>query len=57
MAKHKYEKKSVIDVVGNLDIREDKVVVIIDDVEYDFDEIVKSAIGTEIHFKSDLIED
>lgn len=57
MAKHKYEKKTVVDAIGILDIKEDgKIVLCIDDVEYDFIEMAKQAIGTEVHFKSDLIE-
>ena len=58
MAKHKYDRKVVIDVVGILDVKEDKrVVVIVDDVEYDFADILTSSIGTEVHFKSELIEE
>lgn len=57
MAKHKYEKKTVVDAIGILDIKEDgKIVLCIDDVEYDFIEMAKQAVGTEVHFKSDLIE-
>lgn len=56
--KHKYERKTVVDAVGILDIKEDgKIVLCIDEVEYDFAEITKQAIGTEVHFKSDLIEE
>lgn len=58
MAKHKYEKKTVVDAIGILDINEDgKIVLCIDEIEYDFSEIVKQAVGTEVHFKSDLIEE
>jgi hypothetical protein len=57
MAKHKYEKKTVVDAIGILDTNEDdKLVLIIDDVEFDFIEMAKQAVGTEVHFKSDLIE-
>ena len=58
MAKHKYEKKTVVDAVGILDINVDeKLVLIIDETEFDFEEMAKQAIGTEVHFKSDLIEE
>lgn len=57
MAKHKYERKTVVDAVGILDIKDGKVILCIDEVEYDFAEITKQAIGTEVHFKSDLIEE
>lgn len=58
MAKHKYDKKLVVDVVGILDVvDDDRLVIMVDEVEYDFADIAKSAIGTEVHFKSELIED
>lgn len=58
MAKHKYKKKTVVDAVGVLDTNADgKLVLIIDNVEYDFATIAKQAVGTEVHFKSDLIEE
>ena len=58
MAKHKYDKKLIVDVVGILDVVEDnRMVIMVDGVEYDFADIAKSAIGTEVHFKSELIED
>lgn len=57
MAKHKYDKKLIVDVVGILDVvDDDRLVIMVDDVEYDFNDIAKSAIGTEVHFKSELIE-
>ena len=58
MAKHKYDKKLIVDVVGILDVKEDdRLVMVVDGVEYDFVDIAKSAIGTEVHFKSELIEE
>ena len=58
MAKHKYDKKLIVDVVGILDVVEgNRMVIMVDGVEYDFADIAKSAIGTEIHFKSELIEE
>ena len=55
--KHKYDKKLVVDVVGILYLNEDgELVVFVDEVPYDFTELAKSAIGTEIHFKSEMIE-
>lgn len=58
MAKHKYDKKLIVDVVGVLDIvDDDRLVIMVDGVEYDFADIAKSAIGTEVHFKSELIEE
>lgn len=58
MAKHKYDKKLIVDVVGILDVVEDnRLVIMVDEVEYDFADITKSAIGTEVHFKSELIEE
>ena len=58
MAKHKYDKKLIVDVVGILDVVEgNRMVIMVDGVEYDFADIAKSAIGTEVHFKSELIED
>ena len=58
MAKHKYDKKLIVDVVGILDVVEDnRMVIMVDGVEYDFADIAKSAIGTEVHFKSELIEE
>lgn len=56
--KHKYDKKLIVDVVGILDVvDDDRLVMIVDGVEYDFTDIAKSAIGTEVHFKSELIEE
>ena len=41
MAKHKYEKKVVIDAVGILDKNEDgDVIFCVGDVEFDFNEIL-----------------
>ena len=58
MAKHKYDKKLIVDVVGILDVVEgNRMVIMVDGIEYDFADIAKSAIGTEIHFKSELIEE
>ena len=58
MAKHKYDKKLIVDVVGILDVVEgNRMVIMVDGIEYDFADISKSAIGTEIHFKSELIEE
>lgn len=58
MAKHKYDKKLIVDVVGILDVVEgNRMVIMVDGVEYDFADIAKSAIGTEVHFKSELIEE
>lgn len=57
MAKHKYEKKTVIDAVGLLDIKEDRIVLSIDGIDYDFMSMAKEALGTEVHFKSDMIEE
>jgi len=58
MAKHKYEKKTVIDAVGLLDIKEDgRTVLIIDKIEYDFNDIVKQSLGMEVHFTSTSIEE
>ena len=54
MAKHKYEKKTVVDAIGILDTKEDdKLVLIIDDVEFDFTEMATSQ-SVRVHFKSDL---
>ena len=56
MAKHKYEKKVILDAIGILDKNEEgKVVFIVDDEEIDFDEMIEQALGTELHFKSELI--
>ena len=58
MAKHKYDKKLIVDVVGILDVVEgNRMVIMVDGIEYDFADIAKSAIGTEVHFKSELIEE
>lgn len=58
MAKHKYDKKLIVDVVGVLDVVDDgRLVMMVDGVEYDFGDIAKTAIGTEVHFKSELIEE
>lgn len=58
MAKHKYDKKLIVDVIGILDVVEgNRMVIMVDGVEYDFADIAKSAIGTEVHFKSELIEE
>lgn len=58
MAKHKYEKKVVIDAVGILDKNEDgDVIFCVGDVEFDFNEMIKQALGTELHFKSEIPEE
>lgn len=58
MAKHKYEKKVVIDAVGILDKSEDgRVIFCVGEKEFDFDEMIKQAIGTELHFKSEIPEE
>lgn len=56
--KQKLERKTVIDAIGILDEKDGKLIMSIDGVEYDFiEDIVKGAIGTELHFKSDCIEE
>jgi len=55
--KHKFDKKTVIDAVGILDIKDDKIVLLVGEQEIDFiEDIVKPSLGTEVHFKSDLFE-
>ena len=57
MAKHKYEKKVVIDAVGILDKTEDgRIVFLVDDEEFDFSDMVEQTLGTEVHFKSEILE-
>lgn len=56
--KQKLERKTVIDAIGILDEKDGKLIMSIDGVEYDFiEDIVKGAIGTELYFKSDCIEE
>ena len=56
MEKHKYEKKVVLDAVGILDKTEDgRVIFCVGDKEFDFNEMVETSLGTELHFKSELI--
>lgn len=56
--KQKLERKTVIDAIGILDEKDGKLIMSIDGVEYDFiEDIAKGAIGTELHFKSDCIEE
>lgn len=58
MAKHKYDKKTVVDIVGILDVdNNNRLMIVVDGAEYDFADIAKNAVGTEIHFKSELIEE
>lgn len=56
MAKHKYERKVVLDAVGILDKNEDgKLIFCVGEQEFDFAEMLELSLGTELHFKSELI--
>ena len=52
MAKPKYEEKTVLEIVGILDINEDnQLVVIVDESTYLLEDILKSKLGQEVQFK------
>lgn len=58
MAKHKYEKKTIVDAVGILDRDENGTIIFcVGDVEFNFEDMVEKAIGTELHFKSEIPEE
>lgn len=52
MAKPKYEEKTVLEIIGVLDIDdEDNLVVCVEEKAYDLKNILKSKIGQEVQFK------
>ncbi len=52
MAKPKYEEKTVLEIVGILDVNEDnQLVVIVDESTYLLEDVLKNKLGQEVQFK------
>ena len=52
MSRPKYEEKTVLEIVGILDVNEDnQLVVIVDESTYLLEDILKNKLGQEVQFK------